>query len=463
MIPLLRVKLALLLAPCCLAAQVQLFQIEGGAERAAGAWVNVGTVHVSDPLDTRFRIRNAGSSAQAVWALSVSGAGFNLTNPPALPASLPGGGFLDFVVRFQPAVPGAFSAVLTVNTETVILRGSALNGPVVAVESGGAMRRLVSGESVDFGALEQGSSRSLRFRLENATAEPLRVEEFLVTGASFRALAGFTIPFVLAASEPVVFEIIFAPQAAGAQEGVLQVNGRSFRLAGAGLDPPFPTPRVLLDPPAARSGQQVKVSIRLASPSGAAGSGKLRLRFVSSAPGARDDPAIQFVSPSGRVVTFTVEEGTDTARFAGRTEAVFQTGTTAGTLVLTAELGAHVEEVSLPIAPQLVAIDSAKAFRRAGALEVHLTGFDNSHSVSRLVFTFYDRQGRPVDPGPIAADAASEFRRYFESSDVGGLFTLRATFPVTGDAALINAVNLEIGNAVGTARAERIPIENAER
>jgi hypothetical protein len=63
-----------------------------------------------------------------------------------------------------------------------------------------------------------------------------------------------------------------------------------------------------------------------------------------------------------------------------------------------------------------------------------------------------------VAPGRIVVDAASEFRRYFETSSVGGLFELRAAFPVTGDAASIAELEVEITNALGVARSGRVPV-----
>jgi hypothetical protein len=125
-------------------------------------------------------------------------------------------------------------------------------------------------------------------------------------------------------------------------------------------------------------------------------------------------------------------------------------------MVFTVQLGSFTERATLSVAPAPIAISSTRATRSAKSLEVQLTGFDNARSVSQLAFTFFDQADAQVEPGRISLDAGAEFRRYFDSSEVGGMFTLRAVFPVTGDAAQILAVEVEIANALGTTHSGRI-------
>jgi hypothetical protein len=442
--------------PLCALAQWQIFLVEGGAERPAAGVVDLGTIDASDRLETQFRVRNAGAASALLQTLAVAGAGFWLGSAPALPVTIPGGGALEFSVRFEPGAPGSYSAVLAVNSTTLIVRAVAAAGPVLWLEQEGQRVKPASGSTVDFGALEPGATRSRRFLVENPWSSAALMVEVAVSGAAFRGPVGIGPTLELAPGKAASFEVVFQPGRAGPEEGRLSLNGRVFRLAGVGLEPPLPKPRIVLDPAAPRSGQQVRVAIRLDSAAGAAAQGELRVRLEPAAAGAPDDPAVGFLGPVGRVVPFTVEPGAETARFAGRGEIELQTGTTAGKLILTARLGPHSEEAAVALAALPVAIDALRAARSGGGLELNLTGFDNTRSASRVAFTFYDREGRVLEPGTIAVEAGAEFRRYFEGSALGGVFALRAVFPVSGDAGRVAGVEVEIANSAGAARAPRV-------
>jgi hypothetical protein len=103
------------------------------------------------------------------------------------------------------------------------------------------------------------------------------------------------------------------------------------------------------------------------------------------------------------------------------------------------------------LAPLAVQIESALGARTASAIELTLGGFDNTRTAGQLAFTFRDRNGQALGAGAIRADAAAAFQRHFETANAGGLFLLRAVFPVAGAIAQIDAVDVEIQNSAGTA------------
>lgn len=448
---------AIFFAPTLLWAQLQVSLIQGSVELPVREVMDLGSVDASDVLEARFRARNTASAAVAVHTIQVAGAGFTRKDVPALPATLAPGAALEFSVQLAPAGPGAYSAVLTVNTISILLRARATAGPVLSLEEErrGPIR-LASMETVAFGSTEAGSSVTRRFRLENPYTERVEVAELAVQGDAFRLSAAFVVPRSLEAGESLAFEIAFVPVSAGVHAGRLVMNGRAFVLSGTATEPPPPRPQIVLDPANLRSGQQVRLRIRLAERARAAGQGELRVQFEPAQFGWPDDPAIGFVSPAGRSVRFWFEAGAEAARFDGRDEVILQTGTTAGRLTLEARLGVNCEQVTLVLAPLPVVVDTARAERKAGGLELYLAGFDNTRSVSQLVFTFYDRGGHVLEPGPIVVDAAAEFRRYFDSAALGGIFALRAAFPVTGDVSAVAAVEIEIRNSAGASRTSRV-------
>jgi hypothetical protein len=64
-------------------------------------------------------------------------------------------------------------------------------------------------------------------------------------------------------------------------------------------------------------------------------------------------------------------------------------------------------------------------------------------------FTFFDAAGNVVTPGAILTDASAAFRSYFQAPSAGGAFSLKAVFPVTGDAAAIAGFEAAVENASG--------------
>jgi DNA-binding NarL/FixJ family response regulator len=124
----------------------------------------------------------------------------------------------------------------------------------------------------------------------------------------------------------------------------------------------------------------------------------------------------------------------------------------AGRVTFTVELQSHREQATVELAPAAVEFDSVAAVRAAYSVEVEVRGFDNTRSASALAFTFRDRNGGAIGRGPVRVDAAQDFRRYFEAATLGGVFSLRAVFPVRGNVSEIGSVEVEVVNSQGTAR-----------
>jgi hypothetical protein len=254
----------------------------------------------------------------------------------------------------------------------------------------------------------------------------------------------------------VTFTLVFEPAAAGVYAGTLRIDQRSYRITGAATEPPMLRPSVVIESIPTASAQQARVAVRFPAPSRASGPGRLRIDFEPAATARDNDTAILFAASGSRTIAFTVSEGDSAARFGNAFDTVFQTGTTAGTIVLTAETGGYTEQARVTIGAAPVRLDAVRATRSGNMLEVIANGYDNTHAGSTLAFMFYDSSGRAVTAEPVRADASADFRRYFESATLGGAFSLRAVFPVAGDAWLVSGVELEVTNPAGTTRSERI-------
>jgi hypothetical protein len=198
----------------------------------------------------------------------------------------------------------------------------------------------------------------------------------------------------------------------------------------------------------ARSARDGSITVTFDAPARTAGAGTLTIGFEPLAKGATD-PAIQ-LGVVGRSLPFTIAAG-DT----GLPPVNFQTGTTAGTIAIAVELGGATDRKTITIPPAPVVIQSATAARSQGTIEVRIAGFDNTRTAGSLVYTFYDTAGNALPS--IAVDNSADFRTWFAGSDLGGMFGLRAVFPVTGDGSKITGFAVEMRNSAGNAVTGRLP------
>ena len=455
-------RLALLAAllPLSGFAQLALYSWDGTTETpVTGAFYNVGSAAPGDTLEARFHVRNTGAAAATLDNLSVAGAGFSLDSVPSLPYTIPPGGFASFRVAFQPDIAAGYSAVLQVETITVTL--IATSTPALNVLWNHAT--LNAGGTIDFCRIQYGKQSTQTITLSNPTASTLTVSSVAVGGAGFSLSPGLTTPVTLTPGQSISFTIVFNPSNAQTASGSLTIGDRSFVLTGVGVQPAFPAATIAFDQQNPTSSTQVNLSITLASAAPLAASGNLTMQFQPSVTGISDDPAIQFLTNSSRTVSWKFNQGDTTAQFnttPASSSVAFQTGTTAGTITFTMDLPDGTQQTStLTIAPAPVTLDLQSSILRTSDIDVSLTGWDNTHSTSKLTFTFYDSQGKTVAPGAIPVDVTQTFQTYFSTTKAGGAFALLATFPVTGTATLVSAVDVTITNSAGTTGTQHITIQ----
>lgn len=463
------VRLLLLagLAQIAALAQLQVLLFDGAKETAVGSLVDVGTASPGDTITTRFRVRNLGSGPAVLSSLSLAGSGFLFSSTPSLPYTIaPYTGSpvseAEFSVAFNPTDVADYSAFLAVNTVNVILEGSGTPSAILTLS--GSNTPLIAGAIVDFGSLASGQTESLTFVLTNPGNSAITVGALSVSGSGFRGPIGAAAGITLQPNQPVAFQVEFQPTSGQASQGSLVVDQRSFVLTGQGLNPPLPAASIVFGSTAGESAQQDTITIALAAASQVSGLGTLTLTFQSSVPGTSDDAAIQFLSGPTRHATVTIGVGDTTAKFdAGQPDLAFQTGTTAGkiTFVLTWNASSTAAaQNSLTISPSAVNIQTATSIRQLGAVDVSITGFDNTYTAAGLAFTFYDKNGNALPPGTIQLDAGSNFKSYFAATQTGGSFGLLATFRVSGDTSLIAGAQVQITNSAGATSTQKITVGN---
>jgi hypothetical protein len=430
--------LALLLAPAA-HAQFELLVVDGGTERAAPAVYEFGSLYAEESGSARFRLRNISSAPATVNVLAVAGVGFTLTSP-ALPAGLAPQAAIDLSVAFHATDTGAYSASLRSEGIAILLTATVAPRLTYRIDSGNGA---TFPGTVDFGSVVRGATSARRITIQNDTPLVVTVPAISVLGGDFGLLAPAPSGQGLQPRQGGEFTVVFTPQALGVRQGSLTIGDRSYPLTGTGVDPTLPKPTLSLDLKQTASAQQGALIVSFDAPARSSGTGTATLDFLGSA-----DAAIGFAS-GGRRVTFPIAPGDVQAVLP------FQTGTTAGVITFTAQVGGVIDQQSLAIPAVPPGISSAQGIRSAGTLEIRITGFDNTRSLGALSFTFYDAAGDPIAPGAIRTDAAADFARYFAASDLGGVFLLRAVFPVTGDTSRVAFCDATLANSAGSAKTQR--------
>lgn len=445
--------------------QLSMVTVQGATETPVGEAVDFGSVPFGDGADLTFRVKNDGTKLVYLTFLSLSGTDFAIPKRPLLPAAVEAGGILDFAVHFQPDATGSYSATLQANEISTILLGKGVPGLTVLFNQ----QPLAPGQAIGFGDVQTGSTQTVTLLLTNQSGDALTVGAIAIQGSAFKLAGASPAGSVIASGNSATLKIAFAPTTAGAQHATLAIGVRSYPLLGGGVAPPpaeLPKPSIQLDLPSAVSASQGRLSISLSEASKTNASGSVTLSFQSTVAGVDDDPAVTFADGS-RSVSFSVVEGSSTGQFGSAASIQFGTGTTAGTLLFTVELGGNSaqNQITIPAAP--IGIDAAVGVRNVSCVpadlyctatnvELQVNGWDNSRTAAQLVFRFFDSSGNPIAPGDIPVDGGQSFRQYFQTSPLGGVFGLHARFPINGDGNQVTAAEVSLTNSAGTARTARI-------
>jgi hypothetical protein len=448
------VPILLALAACPAWGQFELFLVNGTIVQPVVRSYDCGSVAPGTPLSVPFQIVNISSAPATLDLLTVTGSGFTVASAsaPSLPAVLAPQQSVDFTVLFQASGTGNYGAALNAVGIAVTLTATVPVELTYQWVTGSTVQSLAAGP-VDFGSVPVGQSPTIQILLLNETSVPLTAPTVAVTGAGFSLISPLPAGTVIPPAASKQFEIQFSPTAPGVATGTLTLGGQAYILTGTGTLPPFPQPQIVLSLPDQASDQQGNVAVSLNAPSQIGGTGTLSLTFQpeASIPSATD-PGIAFAS-GGPNTGFTVLIGTTQGSFDNTPNMQFQTGTTAGTITITAQLGTGTVQQSITILPAIVGVTAVAGIRSAGAVEVDVTGFDNTRTAGALSFTFYDGGGNPIG-SPIPANAGATFAAYFQNS-AGGTFELKAVFPVQGDTSQIAAFQASVTNSAGTATTAR--------
>ena len=433
--------------------------------------ISFGNVSTSATFSITFTLANQVAFSAPTPAISLRVPQFgtpafqlNTTQPGggAFPASLAGNASATFVVTFAPGQTGLTPATfLDVGTNSYTLTGAGIivadiDALQIAYVDATGIRTLPQAASpIQFGQLLAGggATAALNFTVTNPTISfnAVTLPNLTVTGAGFGISGAPTLPASIAPGQAITFRLLFAPTTAGTFTGALSIGSRQFVLRGQSILSPLPALSMRVTPTSLTSQQQANVVLGLASTSPFTALGTLTMAFTPAVANVTDDSAVLFTSTNGRNLSVSFPVGSQTAvDNKAQSPFIFQTGTTAGAIALTATfVNTTPYTQSFTIPPAAVQITSGSALRQSPNLVVTLNGYDNTYSAGQLSFTFYDVSGSLIQP-PIQYSASSQFHQYFFTNNKnGGAFSLQAIFPVTGDVTKIGSVAITLTNSAG--------------
>jgi hypothetical protein len=209
------------------------------------------------------------------------------------------------------------------------------------------------------------------------------------------------------------------------------------------------------------SGQQLPLNVTIANPYSVNVTGTLTLVFTSAV--GASDPAIQF-GTGGLIANFTIPAGTTQAVFGTQQSVLLITGTTAGSIAVTAALqagGASVTPTTAPSITTVIAksqpVITALALTTSGTnLVVTVTGYSNTRDMTTGNFQFLAAPGSTLTAAPIAVNLASTFSAWYQSSaslNFGSQFTFSVPISFTGSINAIGSVSVTLVNSAGTSAA----------
>lgn len=215
-------------------------------------------------------------------------------------------------------------------------------------------------------------------------------------------------------------------------------------------------------PPTGNPGQQASPRVSIAQPYPLPISGEALLTFNSAA--VVDDPAIQF-STGGRRAAFNIPAGQTDAVFTGNALGI-QTGTVAGTIVVSATLNAAGQDITPSPAPsftvqiprQSPVINSVRLNRTTAGFELVITGFSTAREINSAAIrltTTGTVQGTDFTVNVQSAVAA--WYQTADSRQFGSLCTITVPFTVQqGSTGAISSASVTLTNSIGTSAAATV-------
>ncbi len=446
---------------------------------ASGGTVAIAGTSVGQTTSVTVSVTNNGTGNGQIPGISVTGQGLALSNLPPFPLTLASAASQQFTLSFTPTQPGPATGQLTIGTATFTVTSTGIGSQLVySYANSAGSTTVVAGGTVIFAPLAVGSTENVVFTVQNTGTSAASISSINLAAASsvftLQQLPG--LPLSLAPNAAVTFTASFAPNNTGTVAVTLAVDTVAFTLSGTGSPPPS-LPAYQFQGPSGTlaAAQQPALGLTLASPYALAIQGSLTLTFTSDV--FTDDPSIQFAS-GGRTVNFTIPANSTQAVFQGGNSTIaLQSGTTAGTILITpsfATQGGYNLTPSSPNTLTLTVPHSVPQLTSATITSVTSTSFTlvlNGYTTTRvlnsLTVQFTPVAGTSLSTSSVPISLGAAATAWFESATAagfGGSFVVAVPFTLQGGGSTANPVGLlqslsvTATNDVGTSPAVSVPV-----
>lgn len=444
---------------------------------ARGAGITMPDAAVGDRSVVTVRVRNTGNADGRITTIGVQGTGFAVTDQPFLPATLTPGSAATVQVTFTPTTPGRFTGRLRIGDDSfdVVSNGLGPNLTYTFV-AGPVTTTIVNNGTITFPPAAVGGTSSVRVVVTNSGTLSSAVNSVSLVPGGTAAVTTFTstspaLPATIQPNGTFAITLTFAPLTTGTLTGTLRIDSQTFNLTGIATAPPnLPAYTFSGASGAQQPASQLAVGLALAQAYPLTLRGVLTLGFNSDV--FANDPAVQFAL-GGRTVNFTIPAGQREALFAANQNTVrLQTGTVAGTLVLTPSFTTDAGLTLTPTDPPALSLTVAAGAprllsaqltgRTTTGYQLLVTGWATSRQISTIDLTITPTSGENVTTQRISIPADASFSAWYssaQSAQFGSQFTATIPLTITGDvtnvtalADTIQSVGVTLTNRVGSSQ-----------
>jgi len=205
---------------------------------SSGAAISFPSVDLNGTTTATITILNQGTGAGSVTAITVAGAGFQLSGLPLLPATVPAGQSLHFGIVFAPTQAGTFNG-----TFSIALAGSSISGTLTASTNApnftlsytladGNVHPLSSGAAISFPSVDINGTTTANITILNQGAGAGTVTAISVSGTGFQLTGVPLLPTTVPAGQSLRFGIVFAPTQTGAFNGIFSISVTGTSISG---------------------------------------------------------------------------------------------------------------------------------------------------------------------------------------------------------------------------------------
>jgi hypothetical protein len=199
-------------------------------------------ISVNSTASSQILVTNTGTGSGKVDSVSVSGAGFTLTNTPLIPATLPAGASFAAGITFSPTAPVEYQGTATISVggvaTTFRLDGQGTSAAIIYnLVSPSGTTVLQPNTTINFpDTPADGVSRnSVTIQIQNTGNQVGSVSNVNSFGSDFQVANLPALPKSLNPGDILLFNVIFQPAKPGSSTGRLQIGNDLFALSGNGI------------------------------------------------------------------------------------------------------------------------------------------------------------------------------------------------------------------------------------